>query len=151
MAVSDHDIAEAAAMLANALIANTGSRQQATARAVKGVAKQTDATGKVLWRKVTDLLRSPDPIPPHRGHFPEIPNPNDVRYERVQCFASGGAVNSSKVSKETANYSPYGSEERHCSICTMFREPHSCTEVQGDISRTAICDYFEPIKKRSHA
>jgi hypothetical protein len=118
--------------------------------------------------KTHHLLRSGRPIPPHRTHIPEIPNPHDVHYVRVETYARGGAVGSKaddagdgdKATKEQAAYTPYGSAEEHCSICSMFREPDSCTEVKGSISRTAVCDYFEdkkvhyqriPIRKRDDA
>jgi hypothetical protein len=48
-----------------------------------------------------------------------------------------------KVTKEHANYTPFGSEDTHCSICKMFREPNSCTKVLGGISRTAVCDFWD--------
>jgi hypothetical protein len=139
MADSKHDIA--AAMLCNALISHCGSRQQATEKAAKRIDKQPDATGRALWGKVHNLLKSGQAIPPHRGHFDSIPSRHAVHYIRIN-FADGGTVGQ-KVSKETANYSPFGSEENHCSICRMFREPHACTAVKGEISRTAICDFFE--------
>jgi hypothetical protein len=166
VAESKHDIA--AAMYANALIANTGSREKATERAMKAFFKQTEPEGQLIWMKTYHMLRSGEPIPPHRTHIPEIPTGREVHYQRIECFARGGAVGSKadddgdgdKATKQQAAYSPYGSEEKHCSICSMFREPNSCTEVQGDISRTAICDYFEgkglhyervPIRKRDDA
>src|SRR5262249_3300626 len=129
----EHDIE--AAMLANAVIKNFyGFRQGAANHANRRIDKQPNAEGRAVWTKARDLLRSPNPIPPYRGHFDSIPNPRAVRYERVQCFARGGAVNTGKVSKETAEYSPYGSAEEHCSICRMFEEPHGCSEVAGHIS-----------------
>jgi hypothetical protein len=138
---SDHD--NAAAMAANALIRSEGSRDSARI-AAELRSEHPKGDHRAFWGKVRDLLKSGKQIPPYFAHLDEIPNPNAVRYVRVQCFASGGAVSGhSKASKEQANYSPFGDEERHCSICSMWREPNRCTEVQGDISRTAICDYFE--------
>ena len=48
-----------------------------------------------------------------------------------------------KLSKKEARYDPFGTREAHCSICTMFRDPHNCTAVRGEISRTAVCAYFQ--------
>ncbi len=91
MAETDHDVA--AAMLANALIANQGSRRLATIEAALRIDQQPNAEGRALWTRVRDFLRSPYPIPHHRGHFPSIPNPHALHYERVRLqFADGDAV-----------------------------------------------------------
>src|SRR5262249_17762634 len=80
-------------MLANAMLSHySGFRQGPANHAAKRIEKQPDATGRALWRNVEALLRSPNPIPNYRAHFDAIPNPRAVHYERVQCFASGGAV-----------------------------------------------------------
>jgi hypothetical protein len=76
-----HDIA--AAMYANALIANTGSRQKAIERAARAFDKQTEGEGGLVWLKTYHLLRSGKPIPPYKARIVEIPNPHDVHYERV--------------------------------------------------------------------
>lgn len=57
---------------------------------------------------------------------------------------SGGSSdpNTDKSSKAVAHYRQ-GTEERHCGICTMFREPHSCTAVAGSIAPNGVCDYFK--------
>lgn len=47
-----------------------------------------------------------------------------------------------KAAKAKANYR-YGTASRKCSLCSMFRPPHSCTAVLGEISPSALCDYFE--------
>lgn len=47
-----------------------------------------------------------------------------------------------KASKAEARYRT-GSAARHCSLCTMWRPPASCTKVAGDISPQGLCDYFE--------
>jgi hypothetical protein len=177
MMADDKPLDTAAAMFANALIANCcGSRAKATERAAKAFDKQTEAEGQLVWMKAYHMLRSGNPIPPHRTHIPEIPNPHDLRYVRVECFASGGAVgghddddggnDDRKASKEQANYSPYGDEEKHCSICRMWvaakgNDHHGrCTAVAGSIAPTAICDFYEdkkvhyeriPIKQRDNA
>jgi hypothetical protein len=157
MADSPDDIA--AAMLANALIANTGSRKQATERAARGIQKQTEPEGKAVWRKVHDLLGSGKDIPAHyRGDFPEIPNPHAVHYVRVN-FAPGGAVDDDgdeKISKAQAHYR-IGTEQRHCELCSMYRHSKydnkgsdgECTLVQGPISPQGFCDYFERQKDRA--
>jgi hypothetical protein len=47
-----------------------------------------------------------------------------------------------KATKEQANYRD-GTDERHCSICTMFRPPASCSSVEGEIAPQKLCDYFK--------
>src|SRR5262249_51947973 len=141
---SDND--KAAAMIANALIRSEGSRHNAATEAFLRGENHPKADHRVFWDKVHKLLKSGSPISPYFGSFDSIPNPNAVHYVRVNAFATGGAVSHSKATKEQSNYSPFGDEERHCSICSMWREPNRCTEVAGDISRTAVCDYFEPKK-----
>jgi hypothetical protein len=81
--MADSTMEKAAAMLANALVSNTGSRQKATVRAAKAFDKQTEAEGQLVWMKAYHMLRSSRPIPSYRTHIPEIPNPHAVHYERV--------------------------------------------------------------------
>jgi hypothetical protein len=81
--MADSTMEKAAAMLANALVSNTGSRQKASERAVKGFEKQTEGEGQLLWLKAYRLLRSSNPIPPYRCHIPGIENPHAVHYEPV--------------------------------------------------------------------
>jgi hypothetical protein len=91
MADSENDIG--AAMLANALVSYySGVRWAAADDAAERVERQPDAKGRALWTKARDLLRSPNPIPPHKGFFPEFPSAHHVAYVRVRCFADGGAV-----------------------------------------------------------
>lgn len=33
-----------------------------------------------------------------------------------------------------------GTTKRHCGNCTMFRAPHACTLVKGEIRRDGVCD-----------
>src|SRR5262249_27925368 len=143
MAESDHDIA--AAMLANALVSGTGSRKLAYIEAAQRVDRQPDATGRALWRNVKALLRSPNPIPPYRGHFPQIPNPHAVHYKRIKAYATGGAVLShggddddddddKKITKHQARYR-LGTEHRHCELCSMYRHPQQDNK-HGDGSCT---------------
>jgi hypothetical protein len=47
-----------------------------------------------------------------------------------------------KAAKTQAHYRS-GSESKHCSLCTMFRAPHSCTAVEGNIQPLDVCDYFK--------
>jgi hypothetical protein len=157
VADSPHDIA--AAMLANALIRTTGSRKLATGRAAKGIAKQTNAEGKMVWRKVHDLLGSGRDIPAHyRCHVPEIPSRHAVQYVRVNAYATGGAVKAGdddeKISKKESRYR-IGTELRHCEICSMWRHSEhdnkgsdgECTLVEGRISPQGLCDYFRRKKE----
>jgi hypothetical protein len=84
------DLNIAVAMVANALISAAGSRKQATVKAAKRIQKQTKPDYKAFWQKVHDLLESGEPIAPHRAHFPNIPNPHAVHYERIGLAEPGG-------------------------------------------------------------
>ncbi len=46
------------------------------------------------------------------------------------------------IGKEEADYGR-GTWHRQCSLCTMWRPPHHCTLVRGNIEEWAVCDYFE--------
>ena len=57
-----------------------------------------------------------------------------------------------KASKEAADYratSNRGSER--CSLCQMYRDPFSCTAVEGKISPKGICAYFKRKKGKETA
>jgi hypothetical protein len=47
-----------------------------------------------------------------------------------------------KITKESADYGK-GTWHRRCALCTMFREPHSCTLVEGRIDADDVCKYFK--------
>jgi len=47
-----------------------------------------------------------------------------------------------KASKAEAHYRD-GSLTKRCGKCTMFRPPHGCTAVEGEIEASGLCDYFE--------
>ncbi len=51
-----------------------------------------------------------------------------------------------KISKTEARYQPYPKATQRCGGCTMYREPKACTLVQGEISRTGWCRYYEAKK-----
>src|SRR6516225_9080985 len=141
-------------MIANALIANAGSRQGAAAKAANRSERHPDPDHKRFWREVHDLLRSGQDIPAeHRGTFKSIPNPHAVHYVRVNAFASGGAVghvydDGEKITKEEARYR-LGTERRRCGLCSMFVRDDGehgdgrCTLVEGSISPHGTCKYFE--------
>lgn len=48
-----------------------------------------------------------------------------------------------KKTKLAVNYR-HGTDAQHCGICTMFRDPHECTLVEGFIQKDAVCDEFVP-------
>lgn len=50
-----------------------------------------------------------------------------------------------KSSKAEADYRQ-GKGERRCANCSMFRPPHGCTAVSGEIDRDMLCDYFKPVE-----
>jgi hypothetical protein len=81
------DVEMAVAMVSNALISNTGSRKQAAAKAARRAEDAPDNDHHAFWKKVHTVLKSNEPIAPHRGHFPSIPNPHAVHYERVKTRA----------------------------------------------------------------
>jgi hypothetical protein len=47
-----------------------------------------------------------------------------------------------KASKRAARYRD-GTADKQCALCTMFRPPHRCTAVAGDISPQKLCDFFK--------
>lgn len=47
-----------------------------------------------------------------------------------------------KATKAEADYRD-GTPEEHCGKCTMFRQPKSCTAVEGVIRYSGVCDYFK--------
>ncbi len=62
-----------------------------------------------------------------------------------RAFASAWSAvrKSAKVSKEDAQYIKSSALSDHCAICTMFRNPGSCTTVKGEISPSGWCKFFE--------
>jgi hypothetical protein len=46
------------------------------------------------------------------------------------------------VAKASVDYRP-AEGERRCGVCSMFREPRSCTLVRGDIDPAFTCDRWE--------
>ena len=50
-------------------------------------------------------------------------------------------MSEAKVSKESVDYGK-GAVHRKCALCSMWRAPHSCTLVAGEISPSAVCDRF---------
>jgi hypothetical protein len=150
---------KAAAMLANALLSYySGIKWAAGDDAAERVERQPDAIGRTMWTKARDLLRSPNPIPNYRGHFPDIPNPNAVHYVRIKTYADGGAVShggdddddddEKKISKAQAHYR-LGTKHRRCGLCSMYvkgktvHDDGTCTLVEGSISPQGTCCYFE--------
>jgi hypothetical protein len=47
-----------------------------------------------------------------------------------------------EATKAEENYR-HGSEKEHCSICKMWRPPHSCDAVVGEIEPADLCDFFK--------
>lgn len=69
-------------------------------------------------------------------------NPDDIARIAAARFQRSLAAGK-KVSKATAHYRMSTNPKRKCEICTMFRPPHDCTAVEGEISAQGVCDYFE--------
>ena len=51
-----------------------------------------------------------------------------------------------KITKGEANYRQ-NAMRRQCQKCSMFREPNSCTLVEGHISKFGTCRFWEPKRK----
>jgi hypothetical protein len=46
--------------------------------------------------------------------------------------------------KTEADYQDNPNGREQCSRCSMFRPPHRCTLVKGDIAPMGWCKYWEP-------
>ena len=55
-----------------------------------------------------------------------------------------------KVDKKTAHYQTHPRGIARCERCSMFRSPHSCTKVAGDISPRGWSKYFDWKDDRTH-
>lgn len=55
-------------------------------------------------------------------------------------------IEDSKSTKEEAHYRDHPNGKEHCLKCTMFRQPHTCTAVQGIISQNGWCKFYEAKK-----
>lgn len=91
------------------------------------------------------LLQLPSSVgaEPNQQNVPRPPNQqkDGGRVNQQQPFAHGGSVEQ-KATKAKAHYRG-GTQQKHCRICSMFRGPHGCTAVKGQISPHGVCDYFE--------
>ena len=56
-----------------------------------------------------------------------------------------------KVDKKTARYQTHPRGIARCERCSMFRSPHSCTKVAGDISPRGWSRFFEWKDDKTHA
>ncbi len=52
------------------------------------------------------------------------------------------AAAQAKVTKAEARYQPAPRDGQSCALCTLFRPPHACTVVEGDIVPTGWCKFF---------
>ena len=55
-----------------------------------------------------------------------------------------------KVDKKTARYQTHPRGIAFCARCSMFRSPHSCTKVAGDISPRGWSKFFEWKDDKTH-
>ena len=55
-----------------------------------------------------------------------------------------------KVDKKTARYQTHPRGIARCERCSMFRSPHSCTKVAGDIRPRGWSKYFDWKDDRTH-
>jgi len=56
-----------------------------------------------------------------------------------------------KVDKKTARYQTHPRGIAFCARCSMFRSPHACTKVAGDISPRGWSKFFEWKDDKTHA
>ena len=47
-----------------------------------------------------------------------------------------------KTSREDAAYQPTSNGRLSCEVCSLFRPPHGCAVVEGDISPRGWCKFF---------
>lgn len=57
----------------------------------------------------------------------------------ANALAAAGGM----VSQDQAQYLPHPKGLERCELCTMFRAPHRCTYVAGNISPRGWCKYFD--------
>lgn len=56
--------------------------------------------------------------------------------------STAGERSERKLSKADAAYVAVATGRRRCSQCSMFRPPHGCTLVGGNISPAGHCRYW---------
>ena len=54
-----------------------------------------------------------------------------------------------KKLKAKVHYRQEGKGDHRCKNCTMFRGPHGCTDVQGNINPEGVCDIFYAKRSKS--
>lgn len=91
------------------------------------------------------------------GPPPQQQNGGAVAQQRATGGRAGGGesehegqVEQKRKVKSTKREAHYrrGSAKAKCQICTMFRPPHVCVSVKGEIEPWGLCDYFE---RKPHA
>jgi len=55
-----------------------------------------------------------------------------------------------KVGKKAADYQTHPRGIQYCERCSMFRAPHSCTKVAGDISPRGWSKFFDWKDEATH-
>jgi hypothetical protein len=79
-------------------------------------------------------------MPGSGASYDEMPNADQYSVLR----AWGGKVPSPMKARAVYHYShDRGTPQRQCSQCSMFRAPHSCTDVGGFIAKGGLCDIFD--------
>lgn len=53
-----------------------------------------------------------------------------------------------KATKQAAQYSSFGTQAEHCSICEYYVVPNNCAKVDGKISSNGWCRFFAHKKER---
>ena len=74
-----------------------------------------------------------------------------LRRTLVLAMLSGGMLGLSipsvpaqqKMSQTDAEYQDRPKNGLSCAACTLFRKPHSCEIVEGDISPNGWCKFFD--------
>lgn len=65
-------------------------------------------------------------------------------FSAVAAFgAAQQAAAQTKATKTEALYQPAPKAGFSCKLCTLFRPPHGCEVVQGDIAPQGWCKFFD--------
>jgi hypothetical protein len=64
-------------------------------------------------------------------------------FAAAAVFAAARAADAqTKASRQEAAYQPGPKDHFSCAMCSLFRPPHACEVVSGDISPNGWCKFF---------
>jgi hypothetical protein len=61
----------------------------------------------------------------------------------VAASGAAWAQATAKISQHDAHYQLVPKDGRSCALCTLFRPPHACAVVEGNISPQGWCKFFD--------